>query len=118
MLIDTAKLNIFWRFKNMEKITLYCGLNDKDSKKQEINTIDAYKIAVNVVLKYCGGATILEADGIYTHENGEIIIEKTLKIELIDIDNVSINSIISELKTVFNQESILKQREIVTSEFC
>lgn len=102
----------------MNKITLYCGLNDKDTKRQEITTLDAYKIAVNIVLKYCGGATILEADGIYTHEDGTIVIEKTLKIELIDIDDISINGIVSELKTVFNQESILKQREIITSEFC
>lgn len=102
----------------MNKITFYIGLNDKDSKKQEITTIDAYKIAVNIVLKYCGGATISEADGIYTHDDGTIVIEKTLKIELIDIDDVSINGIVSELKTVFNQESILKQREIITSEFC
>lgn len=102
----------------MNKITLYCGLNDKDTKMQEINTIDAYKIAVKTVLKYCSGATILEADGIYTHENGDVVIEKTLKIELIDIDTISVNAIISELKILFNQESILKQQEIITSEFC
>lgn len=102
----------------MNKITLYVGLNDKDSKRQEITTIDAYKIAVKTVLSYCGGATILEADGIYTHDNGEIVIEKTLKIELIDIDNNAVNHIISDLKRVFNQESILKQREIITNEFC
>ena len=28
----------------MEKFILYLGLNDKDTKKQEINTIEAYKI--------------------------------------------------------------------------
>lgn len=44
----------------MEKFTLYLGLNDKDTKKQEINTIEAYKIVNNVVNNYCDGATIYE----------------------------------------------------------
>ena len=29
----------------MVKYTIYCGLNDKDTKAQEITTIDAYKVA-------------------------------------------------------------------------
>lgn len=38
----------------MKKFTLFVGLNDKDSKIQEISTIDAYKKMMN----YFNGATI------------------------------------------------------------
>lgn len=47
------------------KYTLYIGLNDKDSKVQEINTIDAYKIVGRLV----GDCTIKEARGLYLHDN-------------------------------------------------
>ena len=63
----------------MEKFILYLGLNDKDTKKQEINTIEAQKIVKNVVSNYCDGATIYECQGIYKHDNGEIVFEKNIK---------------------------------------
>lgn len=42
----------------MLKFTLYVGLNDKDSKKQEISTLEAYKIINKLLLNYTSGATI------------------------------------------------------------
>lgn len=36
----------------MQKITLFLGLNDKDTKRQELTTIDAFKI-VNNIIKDC-----------------------------------------------------------------
>ena len=62
----------------MEKFILYLGLNDKDTKKQEIATLEAYKIVNNIINNYCEGATIYECQGIYKHDNGEIVFEKTL----------------------------------------
>lgn len=102
----------------MNKVTLYLGLNDKDSKKQEVSTIEAFKIASKIITSYTDGGTIFEADGIYRHDNGDIVIEKTLKIELVDITSTAVNSIISALKISLNQESILKQTEVINSEFC
>ena len=100
----------------MEKFILYLGLNDKDTKKQEINTIEAYKIVNNVVNNYCDGATIYECQGIYKHDNGEIVFEKTLKIELTFVDRLTVVSIVKDLKKALNQESIVLQKEIVESE--
>lgn len=100
----------------MEKFILYLGLNDKDTKKQEINTIEAYKIVNNVVNNYCDGATIYECQGIYKHDNGEIVFEKTLKIELMFVDRLIVVSIVKDLKKALNQESIVLQKEIVESE--
>lgn len=100
----------------MEKFILYLGLNDKDTKKQEINIIEAYKIVNNVVNNYCDGATIYECQGIYKHDNGEIVFEKTLKIELMFVDRLTVVSLVKDLKEIFNQESIVLQKEIVESE--
>jgi hypothetical protein len=94
--------------------TLYIGLNDKDTKKQEVNTTEAIKLLTNM-LADIGGATIYEATGIYTHENGDIIIENTLRVELIGIEENIILNKIKVLKLLFNQESIIKQTEEINT---
>lgn len=55
------------------KITLYVGLNDKDSKHQEISTVNAYKVAANLASAMFDGCTISEATGIYKHDDGTIV---------------------------------------------
>ena len=90
----------------MAKIILFMGLFDKDSKAQEISTLDAYKITSNLLCEYIGFGTITEACGVYTHENGEIVQEPTLRIEVSDVDLESMKKLAIALKTTFNQESI------------
>jgi len=34
----------------MTKFNLYVGLNDKTTKKQEISTIEAYKLITNIIV--------------------------------------------------------------------
>ena len=99
----------------MEKFTLYLGLNDKDAKTQKIGTLEAYKICMNILKQYTEGATIFEANGMYKHENGTIVVEKTLRIELLFIDKDIVGKIVKELKAIFNQESIAVQREVIDS---
>lgn len=98
----------------MTKTTLYIGLNDKDTKRQEINTTEAIKLLTNM-LTDIGGATIYEATGIYTHDDGKIVIENTLRVELIGIDENIILNKIKVLKLLFNQESIIKQTEEINT---
>ena len=100
----------------MKKFTLYLGLNDKITLSQKINTIEAYKIAMNIILQYTIGATIFEASGYYKHEDGRTTIEKTLRIELLFIERNSVLTIIDTLKAAFNQESIILQEETISSE--
>lgn len=102
----------------MEKITLYVGLNDKDTKAQKIDTLEAVKIAENLVCDMCGGGTIYNAVGVYTHDDGTIITENTLRIELIDTAAAALDTLITALKAVLNQESIIKQTEVINSVFC
>lgn len=94
----------------MEHI-LFLGLNDKDSKVQEINTLDAYKITMRAVIRAgYEGATITEATGFYTHENGATVIEKSLRIDILGATEPKTAALVHDLKALFNQESILVQR--------
>ena len=48
----------------IKKYTLYVGLNDKETKTQKVNTVEAYKIIENLLLNLnVEGATIFEAKG-------------------------------------------------------
>lgn len=98
------------------KFTLYLGLNDKDTKTQKINTLEAYKIVTNILQDNFNGATIYEALGLYKHDNGIRVEEKTLRIEILFAEESEIRDLVKLLKRVFNQESIAVQKEIVTSE--
>ena len=85
---------------------LYIGLNDKDSKRQEISTIDAFKIVSRVLREKCGGATITQATGIYTHDDGTIVEEATLRCEIFGTTLETVVESAKVLKMILNQESI------------
>ena len=96
----------------LTKYTLYIGLNDKDSKVQEISTIDAYKMVGALV----GDCTIQEARGLYTHQDGTQVLESTLIVQIIDFGgNMDVAPIVELIKTALNQESIAVIREQVDS---
>ena len=100
----------------MKKFTLYMGLNDKDAKVQVISTIEAYKVVSNIIAKDFGGGTIFEAQGIYKHDDGKIVFEKTLRIEILFAEEPQIKALVAELKKIFNQESIAVQVEDINSD--
>ena len=103
----------------MKRYTLYLGLNDKDSKVQQVSTVEAYKIVEGLFSRNFDGATIFEAIGIYKHDDGTIVTENTLRIEVLEFD-VSImdkmKDVVKTLKDVFNQESVAVQIENVQSD--
>ena len=98
------------------KFTFYVGLNDKDTKVQEISTIEAYKMCMKTIGRYAEGGTIFEADGFYTHEDKTVVIEKSLKIEVLFIDMETAHKIVEELKLILNQESVVVGYEPINSE--
>lgn len=100
----------------IKKFTLYLGLNDKDTKQQEIATVEAYKIVSNLISSDFDGGTIFEAKGIYKHEDGQIVTETTLRIELLFTEAVKVKALCDTLKKLFNQESIAVQEEVINSE--
>ena len=104
---------------HMKRFTLYLGLNDKDSKTQKIDTLEAYKIVENMLASMFNGGTIFNAHGVYKHDNGQVVIENTLRIEILEFDNSIIDNVrefVRILKDVFNQESIAVQIEVCNSE--
>ena len=101
----------------IEKYTLYIGLNDKDTKTQKVSTLEAYKVLENLLLNYnVVGATIFEAKGLYKHDNGDYVIENTLRVEIMFVEKAIIKKIVENAKTILNQESIAVQFEKVESE--
>ena len=96
-----------------EKFTIYLGLNDKTTKRQEISVLNAYKIAANI----CKDCSISELTGYYTHNNGAIVIEKSLKIELFCKTESEVKTIAEDLKVVFNQESVIINKIVCNSTF-
>lgn len=99
----------------MKKIIIYLGLFDQTTKKQEISTLDAYKIASNLLTDIIGFGTITEAMGVYTHDDGTIVNEPTLRIEVSNIDIESMKRLAIALKSTFNQESVAF--EVVHTDF-
>lgn len=91
----------------MIKTTMCVGLLDKDTKAQEITTIDAFKIVSNIFASTTGGATITEGMGVYTHDNGEVVIEKTLVCVIYgDNNSIEIEQAATMIKMALNQEAV------------
>ena len=86
---------------------LFLGLNDKDSKKQEFATLDAYKIASKLATKKFDGCTITQSQGYYRDSNNNLILENTLQIQIATNNKKAIFEYCKLLKTIFNQECIL-----------
>ena len=63
------------------------------------------------------GYTIYQGLGLYKHDTGEITRENTLIIELMFTTSEVVDKIITLLKQVLNQESILKQVQDITISF-
>lgn len=95
----------------MEKFTMYLGLNDKDTKKQEVTTTDAIKTVNKVV----GDNTIQVVHGHYTHEDGSEVDETTLKVEMLFKTFDEVKLYCTDLKRLLNQESIALSREPMNS---
>lgn len=103
------------------RFDLYMGLFDKNTKRQEYDTITAYRIVESETAQRFGGATISEANGIYKHDDGTVIIEPTIKMEILmfdyqESDKRQVKDFVEYLKKFFNQESIAVQMSRVESE--
>ncbi len=100
----------------MRKLTLMIGLNDKDTKQQEITTLDAYKVVGNILQRDC---TITEGRGVYTHEDGTQVFETSLVVDILDFDNsIRENWVLEKVKQIkeaLNQESVAFQEQEIIS---
>ena len=105
----------------IEKVTLYLGLNDKDTKQQKFTKVESYKL-LESILKIKGiDATISESTGLYHHEDSTLVIEESLRIEILFFESKKENKtrildLIQTLKVAFNQESVAMQVEKINSQ--
>ena len=89
-----------------EKFILYVGLNDKDTKTQLVNTLQAKENIADI----CGNCTISEVYGAYIHDDGTKVKETTLKVELLFISYLTAVRLAKDIKRALNQESIALER--------
>ena len=91
----------------MTTVNLYIGLNDKDTKCQEITNLDAKAEISAILFKYFpNGFTLQECQGMYKHDDGTVVCENTIKVTLFNYEFVGISNVIEEIKHKLNQESV------------
>lgn len=89
------------------KTMLCIGLFDKDTKKQEIPTEEAFNIVNKCLMECVEGATVYLGNGIYKHIDKTTICEPNIIILLYDVDKKTINNIINKLCKLLNQECVM-----------
>lgn len=94
--------------------TVSIGLNDKDSRQQEISTEDAYQLVFDTF----PDCTVKEYKGSFTHADGERVIERSFQV-VIYADSSEKPRIVEAcraLKIALNQEAIFLSARPVDSE--
>lgn len=97
----------------MNKHELFIGLNDKDKKVQLVGTEDAM-LKVHALIGDCSMSLI---QGYFTHADGSMVIEKSIKCEVFGMEDDKIHAIVEQLKHDLNQESTLVNKYIGQVEF-
>lgn len=86
--------------------TLYFGLIDKDTGKQEMSTEASKETLINIFLEAGSGYTIYEAEGGYVNEAGEVVQNVTLVCTGIHAGEEALIGLIEKTKTALNVESV------------
>ena len=97
--------------QTIQKHVLYIGLNDKDLKKQIVST----SIAKKLISKIVGDCTISDAIGTYTHDDGTVVNENSLRVEILFKQDEEVIKDAKILKELLNQESIGFEKALVNS---
>ena len=103
----------------MTRYTLTIGLFDKDTKRQKISTDIAIRIVSDLVVNVIGYGTIHTGNGIYTHNNGSIVVEPSL-VYFVDGEKDlkdKVKTLAWSIKKALNQESIMLEETAVKMEF-
>ena len=91
------------------------------ARMNEIGSVEATKMVQRIVTAHIGFGTISDAQGVYTHANGEMVIEPSIRIEVLAtekyIDDDLMKEVAQVLKAEFNQESVLFQKTETKADF-
>jgi len=94
----------------MNNYKFFIWLFDKDTKSQLIPTDKALKIVADKVIWAFWFGTIYSWNGVYTHDNWEVVSEPTIIVET-STDENWLNSFIQAIWKQLNQESIFYKVE-------
>lgn len=97
-------------FDNVVSYKIFLGLNDGESHKQEISTEDAMTMVSLYLASHFDGATVYNGIGVYRHEDGTIVRENSLIIELVYVTEFMVESLVKHCQTILNQESVMIMR--------
>lgn len=103
----------------MTRYTLTIGLFDKDTKRQKISSDIAIRIVSDIVVSIIGYGTIHQGNGIYTHNNGSIVVEPSL-VFFVDGEKDlkdKVKTLAWNIKKALNQESVMLEETAVKMEF-
>jgi len=95
------------KFENGIVFEVTVGLFDQQSKKQEISTADALQTITRYVIDHCGGGTITTGNGVYTHDDGTVVVEPSIIIKIVGAKFEDIGNLVEDIKVFLNQESVL-----------
>ena len=102
----------------MTTVNLYIGLNDKDTKRQELTNLDAKAEISTILFRYFpNGFTLQECQGMYRHDDGTVVCENTIKVILFDYNMGLVSDAVKDLKLKLNQECIAVERIETTINF-
>lgn len=91
------------------------GLHDRETKTQKISTDAARLVIENLIVDANMCATIFTQGvyGIYKHDDGSIVREPSIRIEIAGESKEDIEPIIRSIKKALNQETIMWKCEEV-----
>lgn len=96
---------------------MYVGTNDKDNNEQMFTVEEAKKIIDKICYKYLEGYTIENAIGSWADENGKSNHENTIVCIFDDAPKEKVYAIADEILEVFNQNTILIERDLISIDF-
>lgn len=100
-----------------KRYTISVGLNDKEEKKQLVQTESVLRLVKDCCKNYDMAFSSYLQDGGYIHDNGEFVLEKSVCIVFIDPDENMIEEIAKDLCAFLNQESVMITAEEVECYF-
>ena len=112
-----CKVNTVSDQMNTSEYTLFVGLNDKDTCKQEIPDDAAIAAVKSILAKYVDGYTLMNSQGVWIDGSGQGINENTIMCYISGADETAIYSAADELIEALNQYSILIKESLTHSEY-
>lgn len=107
----------------MYEYQLTIGLNDRHTKTQKITVAEAHQKLNHILLNHFNiyAFTMIDCYGCYKHDNGEIVQEPSIRLEIAtdSNENAKITLLIKTLKhrRMFNQESIMLKKGVQNISF-